>query len=162
MVEVFIIRLHGRALSERLMWPIGVVEALEFGQLDVQGAVVELVELVAVDRVGALHAAVMLGAFGRQHEQFDAALLAGGLEPGRGLAAAAGMNRPDVERCLADQVVKESCGAGGAGAYQGAGSARRGPRAVRIQCKNRLTSMKAGGNSFDSNDLRVQEKQIAV
>ena len=58
MVEVFIMRLHGRALSECLMRPVGVVEALEFGQLDVQGAdaelaVVELVELVAAGRVGA-------------------------------------------------------------------------------------------------------------
>ncbi len=39
------------------MRPVGVVEALEFGQLDVQGAdaelaVVELVELVAAGRVG--------------------------------------------------------------------------------------------------------------
>ena len=31
-------RLHGRRLSERLMRPAGVAEALEFGQLGVQGA----------------------------------------------------------------------------------------------------------------------------
>ena len=74
-VEVFIIRLHGRRLPERLMRPVVVVEALEFGQLDVQGsdaqlAVVELVELVAAHRVGALDAAVVFWASGRQHEQF--------------------------------------------------------------------------------------------
>ena len=61
MVEVFIIRLHGHRLPERLMRPIGVVEALEFGQLAVQGADaqlagVELVELVSADCVGALDA----------------------------------------------------------------------------------------------------------
>ncbi len=71
MVEVFIIRLHGRALSERLMRPVGVVEALEFGQLDVERADAQLagaglVELAAAGGgVGALHAAAMLGAFGR-------------------------------------------------------------------------------------------------
>ena len=70
MFEVFIIRLHGRALSERLMRPAGVAEVLEFGRLDAQGADaelagVELVELVAAGGVGALHAAVILGAFGR-------------------------------------------------------------------------------------------------
>ncbi len=58
MAEVPVIRLHGRRLPERLMRPAGVVEALEFGQLDVQGADaqlagVELVELVSAGRVGA-------------------------------------------------------------------------------------------------------------
>ncbi len=82
MVEVFIMRLHGRRLSERLMRPIGVAEALEFGQLDVGRADAELagaglVELVSAGGVGALHAAVMLRAFGRQREQRDAAPLAG-------------------------------------------------------------------------------------
>ncbi len=42
---------------------------------------------------------------------------AGGLEPGRGLAAAAGMRRLEVERRLADQAVKEPRGAGGGGAH---------------------------------------------
>ncbi len=112
MVEVFIIRLHGRALSERLMRPVGVVEALEFGQLDVQGADaelagVELVELVAADGVGALDAAVIFGASGRQHEQGDAAPLAGGLELGHELAAAVDLHRPDIERRLADQAVEQ-------------------------------------------------------
>ncbi len=71
LVEVFIIRLHGRALSERLMRPAGVAEALEFGRLDVQGADAEL---ATAGGVGALDAAVILGAFGRQREQRDAAL----------------------------------------------------------------------------------------
>ncbi len=38
LVEVPIIRLHGRRLSERLMRPAGAAEALEPGRLDVQGA----------------------------------------------------------------------------------------------------------------------------
>ncbi len=138
MVEVFIIRLHGRALSERLMRPVGVAEALEFGQFDVQGADaelagVELVELVAAGRVGALDAAVIFGASGRQHEQFDAAPLAGGLELGRGLAAAIDLHRLDIERRLADQVVKESCGAGGGGARIGAHVAKLRDRAYGLE-----------------------------
>ncbi len=65
MSEVFIIRLHGHRLSERLMRAIGVAEALEFGQLDVQGAhaqlaVVELVELVVACGGGMFHAAVAI------------------------------------------------------------------------------------------------------
>ncbi len=129
MVEVFIIRLHGRALSERLMRPVGVVEALEFGQLDVQGADaelagVELVELVAAGRVGALDAAVIFGASGRQHEQGDAAPLAGGLELGHELAAAVDLHRLDIERRLADQAVEECRGAGGGGARVGAHAAK--------------------------------------
>ncbi len=92
MVEVPVIRLHGRRLSERLMRAAGVAEALEFGQLDVEGADaqlagVELVELVSAGRVGALDAAIAIGASGRQHEQGDAAPLAGGLELGHELAA---------------------------------------------------------------------------
>ena len=107
MVEVLIIRLHWCRLSERLMRPIVVAEALEFGQLDVQRAHAELagaglVELAAAGGVGALHAAAMLGAFGRQHEQFDAEAPAGG----RGLVAAVDLHRPDGERRLADQAVK--------------------------------------------------------
>ncbi len=42
LVEALIIRLHGRALSERLMRAIGVAEALEFGQLDAERADVQL------------------------------------------------------------------------------------------------------------------------
>ncbi len=107
------------------MRPIGVVEALEFGQLDVQGAHaelagVELVELVAAHRVGALDAAAVFWASGRQHEQRDAAPLAGGLEPGRGLAAAVDLHRLEVERRLADEMVEELRGAGGGGARVGA------------------------------------------
>ena len=116
------------------MRPIVVVEALEFGQLDVQGsdaqlAVAGLVELVAAHRVGALDAAAAIGASGRQHEQFDAALLAGGLELGHGLAAAVDLHRLDIERRLADQVVEESCGAGCGGARVGAHAAQLRDRA---------------------------------
>ncbi len=100
MVEVFIIRLHGHRLPERLMRPIGVVEALEFGQLDAQLAGAGLVELAAVGRVGALDAAVAIGASGRQHEQRDAAPLAGGLEPGRGHPARALKAKPVEQREL--------------------------------------------------------------
>ena len=138
MVEVFIIRLHGRALSERLMRPAGVVEALEFGQLDVQRAHaqlagVELVELVAADRVGALDAAVIFGASGRQDEQGDAAPPAGGLELGHELAAAVDLHRLEVERRLADQVVQELRGAGGGGARIGAHAAKLRDRADGLE-----------------------------
>ncbi len=111
------------------MRAIGVVEALKFGQLDVERADAQLagaglVELVSAGGVGALHAAVMLGTFGRQREQRDASALAGGLEPGHELAAAVDLHRLDVERHLANQVVKESCGAGGGGARIGAHAAQ--------------------------------------
>ncbi len=58
MVEILIIRLHGCRSSERLMRAVVVAEALEFGQLDVQGAHaqlagLELVELVAAGGGGA-------------------------------------------------------------------------------------------------------------
>ena len=109
LVEVPIIRLHGCHLSERLMRVAGVAEALEFGQLAVESTHAQL--------AGALDAAAMLGAFGRQREQFDVALLAGGLELGRGLAAAVDLHRLDIERRLADQVVKQLRGAGGGGAH---------------------------------------------
>ncbi len=124
LVEVFIIRLHGYRLPECLVRPIGVVEALEFGQLDVQGADAQLasaglVGLAAAGRVGALDAAVANGSFGRQREQRDAAPPAGDLELGRGLAAAVDLHRLEVERCLADQAVEESCGAGCGGGRAG-------------------------------------------
>ncbi len=138
MVEVFIIRLHGRCLPKRLMRAVVVVEALEFGQLGVQRAHaqlagVELVELVAADRVGALDAAIVFGASGRQHEQGDAAPLAGGLELGRGLAAAVDLHRLDIERRLADQVVEELRGAGGGGARIGAHVAQLRDRADGLE-----------------------------
>ncbi len=138
MVEVFIIRLHGRCLSERLVRPAVVAEALEFGQLDVQGADAELavaglVELVAAGGVGALDAAVIFRASGRQDEQFDAAALAGGLELGHELAAAVDLHRLEVERRLADQMVQELRGAGGGGARVGAHVAQLGDRAHRLE-----------------------------
>ncbi len=138
MVEVFIIRLHGRCLPERLMRAVVVVEALEFGQLDVQGADAELavaglVELVAAGRVGALHAAVIFRASGRQDEQFDAAALAGGLELGHELAAAVDLRRLDIERRLADQAAEERRGAGGGGARVGAHAAKLRDRAHRLE-----------------------------
>ncbi len=137
MFEVFIIRLHGRALSERLMRPVGVAEALEFGQLDVQGADAQLagaglVELVAAGGFGALDAAVIFGASGRQDEQFDAAPPAGGLELGHEFAAAVDLHRLDGERRLADQVVKERRGAGGGGARAGAHIAKLRDRAYGL------------------------------
>ncbi len=118
-------RLHGRRLSGRLVRPVGVAEALEPGQLDVQLADAELagaglVELAAAGGVGALDAAVAIRAFRRQHEQRDAAPLAGGLELGRGLAAAVDLDRLDVERCLADQMVEQLQSAGGRGVRVGA------------------------------------------
>ncbi len=51
------------------MRPIGVAEAFEFGQLDAQLAGAGLVELAAAGGVGALDAAVAIGAFGRQRER---------------------------------------------------------------------------------------------
>ncbi len=116
MVEVLIIRLHWCRLSERLMRAIGVAEALSPGQLDIGRADAKLAgaglaELAAAGGVGALHAAAMLGAFGRRHEQLDAEAPAGGLELGRGLVAAVDLHRPDGERRLADQAVKLAPGA---------------------------------------------------
>ena len=140
------------------MRPAGVVEAFEFGQLDVEGAdaqiaVVELVELVAAGGVGALHAAVMLGASGRQHEQFDAALPAGGLEPGRGLAAAVGLHRLEVERRLADQVVEKSCGAGGGGARAGAHAAKLRDRAYGLGLLDREAGLDGDARMIDLHHL---------
>ncbi len=130
MVEVPVIRLHGSRLPERLMRAVGVAEALEFGQLDVQGADAQLADAgLAAGRIGALDAAIAIGAFGRQHEQFDAAALAGGLELGRGLAAAVDLHRLEVERRLADQVVEQLRGAGGGGARVGAHAAKLRDRA---------------------------------
>ncbi len=70
MVEVFIMRLHGGALSERLMRPIGVVEALEFGQLDVQGADAELAGVEPVELAG-------LAALARSTQPLQLGLLGG-------------------------------------------------------------------------------------
>ncbi len=158
MFEVFIIRLHGRCLSERLMRPVVVAEALEFGQLDVQGAhaelaVVELVELVSAGRIGALHAAVILGAFGRQHEQGDAALLAGGLELGHEFAAAVDLHRLEVERRLADQVIKESCGASGGGARIGAHAAKLRDRAHGLGLLDREAGVDGDAQVVDPDHL---------
>ena len=158
MVEVFIIRLHGRALSERLMRPVVVVEALEFGQLDVQGADaelagVELVELVAAGGVGALHAAIANGASGRQHEQGDAALLAGGLELGHELAAAVDLHRLDIERRLADQVVEERRGAGGGGARVGAHVAKLRDRAYGLELLDREAGLDGDAHVVDLDHL---------
>ncbi len=167
MFEVFIIRLHGRALSERLMRPAGVVEALEFGQLDVQGADAELagaglVELVAAGRVGALDAAVIFGASGRQHEQFDAAPLAGGLELGHEFAAAVDLHRLDIERRLADQVVKESCGAGGGGARVGAHVAKLRDRAYGLELLDAEAGLDGDAHVVDLHHLAGLSPAVAV
>ncbi len=167
MVEVLIIRLHGCRLSERLMRAVVVAEALEFGQLDVQRAhaelaVVELVELVAADGVGALHAAVMLGAFGRQHEQRDAALPAGGLELGHGLAAAVDLHRLEVEWCLADQVVEESCGASSRGARVGAHVAKLRDRADGLGLLDAETCFDGNARMIDPDHLAGLSPAVAV
>ena len=134
LAEALIMRLHGRRLPERPVRAIGVAEALESGRLGVEGADAQLAgagsaELAAAHRAGALHAAALFGASGRQREQRDAPPPAGGLEPGRGLAAAAGLHRPDIERRLADQMVGEVRGAGGGGARAGAHAAQLRDRA---------------------------------
>ncbi len=167
MVEVFIIRLHGRCLSERLMRPAGVVEALEFGQLDVQGAdaqlaVVELVELVAAGGVGALDAAIANGASGRQHEQFDAAPLAGGLELGHELAAAVDLHRLDIERRLADQVVQERRGAGGGGARVGAHIAKLRDRAYGLELLDAEAGVDGDARIVDLDHLAGLSAAVAV
>ena len=167
MFEVFIIRLHGRRLPERLMRPVVVVEALEFGQLDVQGsdaqlAVVELVELVAAHRVGALDAAVVFWASGRQHEQFDAALLAGGLELGHELAAAVDLHRLEVERRLADEMVEESCGAGCGGARVGAHVAQLRDRAHGLELLDREAGLDGDAQVVDLHHLAGLAPAVAV
>ncbi len=167
MVEVFIIRLHGRCLSERLMRPVGVVEALEFGQLDVQGADaelagVELVELVAAGGVGALDAAVIFGASGRQHEQGDAAPLAGGLELGHEFAAAVDLHRLDIERRLADQVVQELRGAGGGGARVGAHIAKLRDRAYGLELLDAEAGVDGDAHVVDLHHLAGLSAAVAV
>ncbi len=167
MVEVFIIRLHGHALSERLMRPVVFAEALEFGQLDVQGAHAELavaglVELVAAGRVGALDAAVAFGAFGRQREQRDAALPAGGLELGRGPAAAVDLHRLEVERRLADQAVEESCGAGGGSARVGAHAAKLRDRAHGLGLLDREAGLDGDARMVDLHHLAGLAPAVAA
>ncbi len=167
MAEVFIIRLHGRRLSERLVRPLVVAEALEFGQLDVQGAHAELavaglLELAAAGRVGALHAAIANGAFGRQREQFDAAPLAGGLELGRELAAAVDLHRLEVERRLADQVVEQLRGAGGGGARVGAHAAKLRDRAYGLGLLDREAGLDGDARMVDLHHLAGLSPAVAA
>ncbi len=167
MVEVPVIRLHGRRLSERLMRAAGVAEALEFGQLDVEGAdaelaVVELVELVAAGGVGALDAAIAIGAFGRQHEQGDAAPLAGGLELGHELAAAVDLHRLDIERRLADQVVEERRGAGGGGARVGAHAAKLRDQAHGLEFLDREAGLDGDARMVDLHHLAGLSPAVAA
>ncbi len=167
MVEVPFIRLHGSRLPERLMRAVGVAEALEFGQLDVQGAdaqlaVAGLMELAAAGRVGALDAAVAFGAFGRQREQRDAAPLAGGLEPGRGLAAAVDLHRLDIERRLADQVVEQLRGAGGGGARVGAHAAKLRDRAHGLGLLDREAGLDGDAHMIDLHHLAGLSPAVAV
>ena len=149
------------------MRAVVVVEALEFGQLDVQRAHaqlagVELVELVAAGRVGALDAAIANGASGRQHEQGDAALLAGGLELGRGLAAAIDLHRLDIERRLADQMVQELRGAGGGGARIGAHVAQLGDRAHRLEFLDAEAGLDGDARMVDLHHLAGLSPAVAV
>ncbi len=149
------------------MRPVGVAEALEFGQLDVQGADAQiagagLVELVAAGGVGALHAAVMLGASGRQHEQFDAAPLAGGLELGHGLAAAVDLHRLNVEGRPADQIVEERRGAGGGGARVGAHAAKLRDRADGLELLDREAGLDGDARVVDLHHLAGLSPAVAV
>ncbi len=158
---------HGRRLPECLVRAIGVAEALEFGQLDVQGAdaqlaVVELVELVAAGRVGALDAAAAIGAFGRQREQGDAAPLAGGLELGRGLAAAVDLHRLDIERRLADEMVQELRGASGGGARAGAHTAKFRDRADGLGLLDREAGFDRDAQVIDLDHLAQLSPAVAV
>ncbi len=132
--------------------------ALELGQLDVQGsdaqlAAVELVELAAAGGVGALDAAAAIGAFGRQHEQGDAAPLAGGLELGRGLAAAVDLHRLEVERRLADQMVEQLRGAGGGGVRVGAHAAKLRDRAHGLGLLDREACLDGDAQVVDPDHL---------
>ena len=158
MVEVFIIRLHGHRLPECLVRPVVVVEALEFGQLDVQRADAQLagaglVELVSAGRIGALDTAAVFGASGRQHEQLDAAALAGGLELGHELAAAVDLHRLDIERRLADQVVEQLRGAGGGGARIGAHAAKLRDRAHGLGFLDREAGLDGDARMVDLHHL---------
>ncbi len=140
------------------MRPVGVAEAFEFGQLDVEGADAQLAgaglaELVAAGGVGALDAAAVFGASGRQHEQGDAAPLAGGLELGRGLAAAVDLHRLDIERRLADQMVEECRGAGGGGARIGAHAAKLRDRAYGLGLLDREAGLDGDARMVDLDHL---------
>ncbi len=149
------------------MRAVGVVEALEFGQLVVEGADaqlagVELVELVAAGRVGALDAAVIFGASGRQHEQFDAAPLAGGLELGHEFAAAVDLHRLDIERRLADQMVEECRGAGGGGARAGAHAAKLRDRAYGLGLLDREAGVDGDAQVVDPDHLAGLSPAVAA
>ncbi len=141
--------------------------ALELGQLDVQRAHAQLAgaglaELAAAGGVGALDAAAAIGAFGRQHEQGDAAPLAGGLEPGHGLAAAVDPHRLEVERRLADQAVEESCGASGRGARVGAHAAKLRDRAHRLGLLDREAGLDGDAHMIDPDHLAGLSPAVAA
>ena len=119
-------------------------------------------ELVAAGGVGALDAAVILGASGRQHEQGDAAPLAGGLELGHELAAAVDLHRLDIERRLADQAVEECRGAGGGGARIGAHAAKLRDRAHGLGLLDREAGLDGDARMVDLHHLAGLSAAVAV
>ncbi len=58
-------------------------------------AVIALIEFFGVGTLGSFNVAIELGRAWRQHEEPDAALLAGGLEAGGNFAAAVDLNGPN-------------------------------------------------------------------
>ncbi len=107
--------LQRREVSEGLMGADGVVGVLPTKELVVQRAQSpvgwrDFVKLLGVGALGALNVGVEFGRAGREHEQGQAAPLAGEFEFGGELAAAIDLHRPDREGHATLQSVQESSG----------------------------------------------------
>jgi hypothetical protein len=98
-----------------------VVEVLESADdgaevLERGGQFVDFVEFTSPGFLDAFDSAIELGAAGREDEEFDAAVAAGGLEGGHEFATAIDLDGADVERAVLEDLVEEACGVGGGGA----------------------------------------------
>ena len=155
---MLIIVFHWGELIERLMRPVMVVLmliALKFKieRADTHLAIVKRVKLIAAGAIGAFHAAVQLGGFGRQHVKCDAELLTGAFELGHEFTAAVNLNRFNLERCLCDQVVQEAFGTGGGGARVGAHEAQSADRAGGFELLDREAGLDAHAHVVELHHL---------
>jgi hypothetical protein len=93
----------------------GVNERLEC--VDPVGELVGGIELVSPTRLGALDAAIEVGALGRQDDEFEALDAAMVLEDGHKLRSAVDLDAFDLEGGTDDELVEQDpCGPGGGGA----------------------------------------------